>query len=206
MIDAARERGDDADDLMQVLLDGRVDGEALPEVGLVAYVTMLIGAGLDTTRHATTGGVHALLTHPDQLALLLENPHLLDSAIEEILRFSSPVIHFMRTAIEDFEVGGQTLRAGESVALWYPSANRDESVFERAYEFDIMRDPNPHLAFGGYGAHFCIGAHLARAQLRALFTELLELLPKMEIAGDLVRMPNLHVGGYAGLPVRNRAA
>jgi cytochrome P450 len=206
MIDAARTRGDDADDLMKLLLDGRVDGEPLPEIALVAYVTMLIAAGLDTTRHATTGGVHALLTHPDQLALLLENPDLLESAIEEILRFTSPVIHFMRTAVEDFEVGGQSIAAGESVALWYPSANRDEEVFDRAYEFDITRNPNPHLAFGGYGAHFCIGAHLARAQLRAVFTELLDLLPKLEIAGDLVRMPNLHVGGYAALPVRQKAA
>jgi cytochrome P450 len=206
MIDTARERGDDADDLMKLLLEGRVDGEPLPEIALVAYVTMLIAAGLDTTRHATTGGVHALLTHPDQLALLQANPDLLDSAIEEMLRFTSPVIHFMRTAVHDFEVGGQTIRSGQSVALWYPSANRDESVFDRAYEFDITRNPNPHLAFGGYGAHFCIGAHLARAQLRAVFRELLELLPKLEVAGALVRMPNLHVGGYAALPVRQKAA
>ena len=206
MIDAARERGEDADDLIAMLLDARVDGEPLPEIALVAYVTMLIAAGLDTTRHATTGGVHALLTHPDQLAKLVADPSLLDSAIEEILRFTSPVIHFMRTATQDFEVGGHTIRAGESVALWYPSANRDESIFERAYEFDIARDPNPHLAFGGYGAHFCIGAHLARAQLRAVFTELLPLLPQMEIAGALERMRDLHVGGYVALPVRQKAA
>jgi cholest-4-en-3-one 26-monooxygenase len=206
MIDTARARGDSADDLMGVLLAARVDGEPLPQVALVAYVTLLIAAGLDTTRHATTGGVHALLSHPDQLALLVDDPSLLESAIEEILRFTSPVIHFMRTAVSDFEIGGQTIRAGESVALWYPSANRDEAVFDRAYEFDIRRDPNPHLAFGGYGSHFCIGAHFARAQLRVVFRELLELLPQLEIAGDLVRMRNLHVGGYMALPVREKAA
>ena len=206
MIDAARERGESADDLMGVLLGARIEGEPLPEIALVAYVTMLIAAGLDTTRHATTGGVHALLTHPTELARLTADPTLLESAIEEILRFTSPVIHFMRTATQDFEIGDQKIRAGESVALWYPSANRDETVFDRAYEFDITRQPNPHLAFGGYGSHFCIGAHLARAQLRAVFRELLDVLPELEIAGDLVRMRNLHVGGYTALPVRQRAA
>ena len=182
------------------------DGEPLPEIALVAYVTMLIAAGLDTTRHATTGGVHALLSHPEQLARLLADPNLLESAIEEMLRFTSPVIHIMRTAVEAYEIGGKKLRAGQSVAHWYPSANRDGAVFDRAYEFDITRKPNPHLAFGGYGSHFCIGAHPARAQLRAVFRELLELLPKLEIAGDLVRMRNLHVGGYVALPVRHKAA
>jgi len=110
----------------------------------------------------------------------------------------------MRTAVADFEIGGQMIREGESVSLWYPSANRDEAVFDRPYEFDIGRNPNPHLAFGGYGPHFCIGAHLARTQLRAVFRELLPLLPELEVAGDLVRMRNLHVGGYTALPVRRR--
>ena len=112
----------------------------------------------------------------------------------------------MRTAIDDFEIGGQTIRKGDSVSLWYPSANRDEEVFDRPYEFDVGRNPNPHLAFGGYGPHFCIGAHLARTQLRAVSRELLPLLPKIEVAGDLVRMKNLHVGGYTALPIRRREA
>ncbi len=206
MIDRARERGTTADDLMGGLLASRVDGEPLPQQALIAYVMLLIAAGLDTTRHATTGGVHLLLEHPDQLQRLVDDPSLLDTAVEEILRFTSPVIHFMRTAIDDFEIGGQTIRKGESVSLWYPSANRDEEVFERPYEFDVGRDPNPHLAFGGYGPHFCIGAHLARTQLRAVFRELLPVLPNLEIAGDLVRMKNLHVGGYIALPVRQRVA
>lgn len=206
MIDDARERGATADDLLAALLTARVDGEPLPEQALVAYVMLLIAAGLDTTRHATTGGVHLLLTHPDQLARLVADPSLVDSAVEEILRFTSPVIHFMRTAVADFEIGGQLIREGQSVSLWYPSANRDEEVFDRPYEFDITRNPNPHLAFGGYGPHFCIGAHLARTQLQAVFHELLPLLPQLEVAGDLVRMRNLHVGGYTALPVRRRAA
>ena len=206
MIDEARERGATGDDLVAALLAARVDGEPLPQQALVAYVMLLIAAGLDTTRHATTGGVHLLLKHPDQLARLAADPSLLDSAIEEILRFTSPVIHFCRTAVADFEIGGQTIRKGESVSLWYPSANRDEEVFDRPYEFDIARDPNPHLAFGGYGPHFCIGAHFARTQLRAVFRELLPLLPQLEVAGDLVRMRNLHVGGYTALPIRRRKA
>ena len=204
MIDEARERGATADDLLSTLLAARVDDEPLPQHALVAYVMLLIAAGLDTTRHATTGGVNLLLEHPDQLARLVEDPSLMDSAIEEILRFTSPVIHFMRTAVADFEIGGKTIQKGESVSLWYPSANRDETVFDRPYEFDIGRNPNPHLAFGGYGPHFCIGAHLARTQLRAVFHELLPLLPNLEVAGDLVRMRNLHVGGYTALPVRKR--
>ncbi|CAM9496243.1 unnamed protein product [Discosporangium mesarthrocarpum] len=206
MIDEARDRGTTADDLMSAILAARVDGEPLPRQAVVAYMMLLIAAGLDTTRHATTGGVHLLLEHPDQLARLVADPSLLDSAVEEILRFTSPVIHFMRTAVDDFEIGGQTIRKGDSVSLWYPSANRDEEVFDRPYEFDIGRNPNPHLAFGGYGPHFCIGAHLARTQLRAVFRELLPLLPKIEVAGDLVRMKNLHVGGYTALPIRRREA
>ncbi len=206
MIDDARERGATADDLLSALLAARVDGEPLPQQALVSYVMLLIAAGLDTTRHATTGGVSLLLEHPDQLARLAADPSHIDSAVEEILRFTSPVIHFMRTAVADFEIGGQKIREGESVSLWYPSANRDEEVFDRPYEFDIARDPNPHLAFGGYGPHFCIGAHLARTQLRAIFRELLPLLPELEVAGDLVRMRNLHVGGYTALPVRRREA
>lgn len=206
MIDKARQRGDAADDLLGALLSARVDGEPLPQQALVSYVMLLIAAGLDTTRHATTGGVSLLLAHPDQLARLVEDPSLIDSAVEEILRYSSPVIHFMRTAVADFEIGGQTIREGDTVSLWYPSANRDEAVFDRPYDFDIGRDPNPHLAFGGYGPHFCIGAHLARTQLRAIFRELLPLLPELEVAGDLERMKNLHVGGYTALPVRRREA
>ena len=206
MIDDARERGANAADLLTALLAARVDEEPLPQQALVAYVMLLIAAGLDTTRHATTGGVHLLLEHPDQLARLVADPSLIDSAVEEILRFTSPVIHFMRTAVADFEIGGQVIREGESVSLWYPSANRDEAVFDRPYEFDIARNPNPHLAFGGYGPHFCIGAHLARTQLRGVFRELLPLLPELEVAGDLVRMRNLHVGGYTALPVRRQEA
>jgi cholest-4-en-3-one 26-monooxygenase len=206
MIDDARERGTSGDDLLSALLSARVDGEPLPQQALVSYVMLLIAAGLDTTRHATTGGVHLLLEHPDQLARLVADPSLIDSAVEEILRYASPVIHFMRTAVADFEIGGQLIREGDSVSLWYPSANRDETIFDRPYEFDITRDPNPHLAFGGYGPHFCIGAHLARTQLRAIFREMLPLLPRLEVAGDLVRMRNLHVGGYTALPVRSRKA
>ena len=163
---------------------------------------MLLGAGNETTRNATSGGVQALLEHPDQCAKLCANPELLDSAVEEILRWTSPVVQFARTAVKDFEIRGQMIRAGEDIGMFYPSANRDEDVFENPYDFDIERSPNLHLAFGGYGAHFCLGANLARSELRAMMRSLLPILPEMELAGPEQRVPHLHVPAIQRLPVR----
>src|SRR5207237_9423118 len=128
----------------------------------------LVAAGKETTRNATTGGVQALIRNPEQLQKLRDDPALVDAAVEEILRWTSIVIQFTRTAIEETEIRGQRIRKGETVAMWYPSANRDEEVFPDPYRFDITRDPNPHFAFGGYGEHFCLGANLARWELRAM--------------------------------------
>ena len=121
--------------------------------------------------------------------------------VEGILRWTSPVVQFARTCVQDIEIGGQQIKAGQAVGLFYPSANRDEAIFEDPYRFDITRDPNDHLAFGGYGAHFCLGANLARWELRAIFRTLLRLLPDMELAGDPARLRNVHVGGIKHLPV-----
>jgi cytochrome P450 len=199
-----RDAGCDRDDLFDTIVRGQIEGQPLNEQQLIGYLLLIIAAGNETTRNATSGGVIALIEHPEQRDLLCANPELLTSAIEEILRWTSPVIQFLRTATEDFELGGQKIRKGDTIGVFYPSANRDERVFEDPYCFDITRDPNPHLAFG-HGAHFCLGANLARAELRAAFQALLPVLPRLEIAGPPRRIPNLHVSGYATLPVRAAA-
>lgn len=196
-----REAGADRDDLFDTVVRAQVEGRPLNDQQLIGYLMLLIGAGNETTRNATTGGVIALIEHPEQRDLLCSQPELLPSAIEEILRWTSPVIQFLRTATADFELAGQKIRAGETVGVFYPSANRDERVFEDPYRFDIRRSPNPHLAFG-HGAHFCLGSNLARAELRAVLEALLPVLPHLEIAAPPRRVPNLHVSGYATLPLR----
>ncbi|MDZ7728138.1 MAG: cytochrome P450 [Dehalococcoidia bacterium] len=137
---------------------------------------------------------------------LVDNPDLVDSAVEEILRWTSVVIQFVRTATEDTEIRGQRIRKGETVVMWYPSANRDEEVFDEPYTFDIGREPNNHFAFGGFGEHFCLGANLARWEMRTMLRELIPLLPRLELAGEPQRLlGQLHVGGIKHLPVRLRA-
>lgn len=203
LIERRRDEGATGDDLISMLLRARVDGEPLTLKELLSYINLLLAAGNETTRNAMTGGVQALLEHPDQLQKLVDDPSLVESAVEEVLRWTSVVIQFARTCVEDTEIRGQRIRKGETVAMWYPSANRDEAVFPDPYRFDITRDPNPHFAFGGYGEHFCLGANLARWELRTMFRELLPLLPNMELAGKAEFVPgNLHLGGIKRLPVR----
>ena len=146
------------------------------------------------------------MEHPQERERLIAEPELLKSAVEEILRWTSPVIQFARTATSDFELGGHTIKAGETVAMWYPSANRDEDAWDEPYRFDIGRDPNDHLAFGGFGAHFRIGANLARWEMRGIFKELLRILPEMELTEPPYRQDSLHVGGIVKMPVRFRVA
>lgn len=196
-----RAAGADRGDVFDTVVSAEVEGRLLNDQQLIGYLLLLVGAGNETTRNATTGGVIALIEHPEQRDLLCAHPELLPTAVEEILRWTSPVIQFLRTATEDFELSGQRIRAGETIGVFYPSANRDERVFEDPYRFDIRRDPNPHLAFG-HGAHFCLGANLARAELQAALKALLPVLPRLEIAAPPRRIPNLHVSGYATLPVR----
>jgi cholest-4-en-3-one 26-monooxygenase len=198
-------QGAAADDLSTLIVHSEVEGKPLTVQQLQGYLFVILAAGNETTQNAISGGVHALLEHPDQRDLLCANPDLVVSAAEEILRWTSPVVQFARTATRDFELAGTTIRAGEDVGMWYPSANRDEAVFEDPYRFDITRDPNRHLAFGGYGAHFCLGANLARWELRAALRALIPILPTFESAGDPVRIPNLHVAAIYELPVRPAA-
>lgn len=192
-------------DLASQIVHARVEGEPMNEQQLQGYLFLILAAGNETTQNAISGGAYALLQNPAQRELLERNPALLDGAVEEILRWTSPVLQFARTATQDYALDGHEIRAGQRVGLWYPAANRDPGVFPNPYRFDITRAPNRHLAFGGYGAHFCLGANLARAELRAALRALLPLLPRMEAAGPPEHAANLHVPAIHRLPVRATA-
>ena len=190
LIDARR--ASPADDLMSALLVAEIDGHKLTDDELRSYFCLLAIAGNDTTRNTTTHGIKALADFPEQRALLLaEFDKHIPTAIEEFLRWGSAVMTFRRTARADIEIGGQQIAAGDKVVMFYSSANRDDAVFDDPWRFDITRNPNPHVAFGGGGAHFCLGNHVARMQMRALFGELLTRVPAMEI-GD----PEFVVGNF----------
>ena len=158
-------------------------------------------AGHDTTASAMAGGLHALLEHPDQLERLRNDPTLMNTAVDEMIRWVTPVKHFMRTATVDYTLRGTTIEAGQSVLLSYPSGNRDEDAFVDPFRFDVGRTPNKHLSFG-FGVHYCLGAMLARMELKALFTELLPRLDSIELAGEPALMKTIFVGGLKRLPVR----
>jgi cytochrome P450 len=194
-------RAHPADDLASVIANAEVDGEPIGMLEAVGYYVLIATAGHDTTSSAIAGGMHALIQHPDQLDRLLADPGLVPSAVDEMIRWVSPVKQFMRTAAVDTEVRGVSIPAGGSVLLSYPSANRDEEVFEHAHAFDVARDPNRHLGFG-FGAHYCLGTHLARMEARALYTELIPRLRSIELAGEPAYMETLFVGGPKHLPVR----
>ena len=168
---------------------------------LVSYFLILTAAGHDTTRNAIAGGLLALLEHPDQLDRLRDDPALCATAADEIIRWTSPVIQFCRTPVDDVELGGRRIRAGETLAMFYPSANRDEAVFDQPDEFRVDRDPNPHLGLG-VGEHYCLGAHLARLEIRVLLEELVPRLDHIELAGPVERTAAAFVGGVKHLPVR----
>jgi hypothetical protein len=188
-------------DLSGVIANARVHDAPVPEYEMHSYYMMIATGGHDTIAFCLTGGMQALLEYPDQLARLRAEPALLDTAIEEMLRWTTPGRHIMRTATADTQLGGQAIRAGEAVALFLNSANRDETVFAEAETFRIDRRPNPHIAFG-FGAHFCLGAHLARMEMRALFRALLPRLEAAESAAPVRRTHSTMVTGIASLPVR----
>ena len=189
------------DDLISLFAHAEVDGQKLAPIDVLAYCQIIVVAGNETTRNATTGGMLAFIQHQDQLRKVQQHPALLGSAIEEVLRWTSPIIHFARTASRDTVLRGQKIREGDHLALFYPSANRDEEVFDRPYEFDVTRDPNRHLAFG-IGEHFCAGAHLARLELEFAFKYLLPRIDQIEVTGPVERLRSNLVGGIKHLPVR----
>jgi cytochrome P450 family 142 subfamily A polypeptide 1 len=197
----AKPRGDD---LMSVLVHAEIEGNRLDDESIFMESLLILIGGDETTRHVISGGMRQLLLHPEQAAALRADPTRLPRAIEEMLRWATPIQNMMRTAAEPAEIGGHRFRPGDRLLLLYPSGNRDETVFERPFEFDAARDPNPHVAFGGRGAHFCLGSSLARLELRVMFEELLRRLPDLALASEsppALRAANFVVG-IEQLPVR----
>jgi cholest-4-en-3-one 26-monooxygenase len=194
-------RRDGRDDLVSELIGGEIEGKALDEEQLVSYCELLVEAGNETTRNAISGGLLAFSEHRDEWEKLRAHPELMPDAVEEILRWTSPISHFTRTATEDCDVRGTTIRAGEMVALYFASANRDEDVFEDPFAFRVDRRPNPHLAFG-FGEHFCMGAHVARVELETIFRHLLGRLESFEVSGTIERLSSITNGSLKHLPIR----
>lgn len=205
---AARRSGEvtEQDDLLTILATAEVDGVRLTDEDLLNFSFLLLVAGNETTRNLIALGTQVLIEHPDQFALLRANPELMPSAVEEMLRFTSPVTHMARRATEDIEIRGQQIKAGDTVVMLYGSANRDEEVFgATANEFDITRHPNPHIAFGA-GEHACLGAQLARLEARVFFEVLLGTYPTIELTGDVTRLRATMVPGVKRMPVRLKAS
>jgi cytochrome P450 len=193
-------RANPKEDVLTVLVHGEVDGSHLNDGEIFLFFLLLILAGNETTRNATSGGMLALMNNPDQRQKLIDDPLLLPMAVEEFVRWTSPVMHFERRVTKDTEIRGQKIKEGDTVVLWYPSANRDEERFEEGERFIVDRSPNDHIAFGK-GEHFCLGANLARLEIRVLFEELLERVPVMELNGPVDRLRSNFLNGIKRMPV-----
>ncbi len=201
----ADRRANPRDDLASILANGRVNGEPMGLMETLGYFLITFTAGHDTTKNALVGGLQALAEHPEEFEKLKRSPDLVPSAVEEILRWASPVNYMKRVVGRDLEFRGQKLREGDNLVLFYTSANRDEAVFEDPFTFRVDRNPNPHLAFG-IGEHFCLGAHLARHSQRALLAELVRRLDAIELAGPPGRIHSSFVVGLKKLPLRYRVS
>jgi cytochrome P450 len=196
----AQRRREPKEDLVSILVDSEVDGEKLSERDILEFCFLLVVAGNETTRNAISGGLAVLAENPHERARLQADMTLIDSAVEEILRWTSPLHHMSRVATADVEIRGQQIKAGDRVIMWYPSANRDEEIFEDPYRFDITRNPNEHLAFG-IGEHFCLGAGFARKEIRVMFEELFRRFPDIEVVGPPERLRSNFINGIKHLPV-----
>jgi cholest-4-en-3-one 26-monooxygenase len=197
----AKKRIDPNEDLMSVLTVVEVEGEKLSELELELFFLLLTVAGNETTRNLMSGAMHAFFQHPEQWQRLLDNRSLVPGAVEEMLRFVTPVMNFRRTAMCDVTLSGKDIAAGDKVVFFHASANRDEDVFTEPDMFDVGRDPNPHIAFGGGGPHFCLGANLARMEIRVMFEHLLERLPDIRQDGEVQRLQSQFINGVKHLPV-----
>jgi cholest-4-en-3-one 26-monooxygenase len=200
---AEEHRQKPSDDIITALLSAEVDGESLSDMDFNLFFMLLSVAGNETTRNAIAHGMNAFLEHPDQWDLLKSDvdKHI-KGATEEILRWASPVMYFRRNATKDFQLREHTIKAGDKISLWYISANRDEDVWADPFTFDITRDPNPHIAFGGGGPHFCLGAQLARMEIAVLFEELVRRVDHIEGLAAPDRLRSNFIGGIKHLPVR----
>jgi methyl-branched lipid omega-hydroxylase len=191
------------DDLTSALVNAEVDGEQLDSQDLGSFFVLLAVAGNETTRNAISHGVKALADHPEQRALWQADfDGVAPSAVEEIVRWATPVIHFRRTATRDSEIRGQRIREGEKVVMWYSAGNRDEDVFDEPFRFDVRRAPNEHVGFGGPGPHHCLGAHLARREITLMFREILGRLPEFEVVGEPAYLQSFFIHGIKRMTVR----
>ena len=200
---AEAKKGQPSSDLASILVEAEVDGHELSDAEFDWFFLLLINAGGDTTRNLVAGGMEVLFKHPEERRRLQENlEELLPTAVEEMLRYCSPVVYMRRTAMNDTELRGKHIRKGDKVAVFYGSANRDEDEFPDADRFDVGRTPNEHMAFGGGGPHYCLGAHLARIEAQAILREMLTRMPDIEQAGATERLPSNFIAGPRHLPVR----
>jgi cytochrome P450 len=197
----ARRRAEPRDDIVSELLRAEVDGERLSDAEFNAFVTVLAVAGNETTRNLISAGLWLLCTHPEERARVQADLSILPTAIDEMLRYHPPVLHFRRTAMRDVELRGERIREGDKVSLWYCSANRDEEVFPDPDRFDVGRTPNDHLSFG-FGPHFCLGSALAHLEARVMFEELFQRMPDIALAGPPERLRANFIHGIKHLPVR----
>ena len=199
---AADRRANPRDDIMTALVQAEIDGERLDDAELNLFFITLIVAGNETTRNLINHSMLALIEHPDQAQRLRDDPSLWDTAVEEMLRWGSSIHNFRRTATRDTALRGVPIAAGDKVVMYYAAANRDEEVFADPHRFDVGRTPNDHVTFGGGGVHFCLGASLARAEIRATMRQLVERLPDLELAGTPNRLHSDFVNGIKTMPVR----
>jgi cholest-4-en-3-one 26-monooxygenase len=197
----AERKANPHEDLISILAHAEIEGDQLSQLEIDLFFLLLAVAGNETTRNLISHGTLALIENPDERERLIANPDLMDSAIEEMLRYATPVMHFRRTATRDVEIGGKPVKEGDKVVFWYVSANRDETVFEDPQKFDVGRTPNEHVAFGGGGSHFCLGANLARVEIKIMFTELMAEMPRLELAGEVKRLRSNFINGIKHLPV-----
>ena len=198
---AARKRAHPSDDIVSTLLSAEVEGERLTDLEFDMFFELLTVAGNETTRNLISHGMLALIEHPDQRRLLVDDPSLLGGAVDEMLRYASPVMYMRRTAQSDLELHGETIHRGDKVALWYIAANHDPAIFDDPHRFDIRRHPNEYLAFGGGGPHFCLGSHLAKLEITVMFEELLARIPDVELTGPVERLRSNFINGIKHLPV-----
>jgi cholest-4-en-3-one 26-monooxygenase len=199
---AAERREQRRDDLLSLLLEAEVEGEKLNQLEFDVFFLLLAVAGNETTRNLISHGMNFLMENPEQRDRLIDDQSLLPTAINEMLRMATPVMHFRRTATRDFEMRGQEIKTGDKVILWYISANRDAEVFEDPHRFDVGRPECEHVTFGGGGAHFCLGFSLAELEIKIMFEELLARLPDMAMTGPPARLRSNFINGLKHLPVK----
>jgi cholest-4-en-3-one 26-monooxygenase len=199
---AALDAGEQPGDIASVLLQAEVDGERLSELEYDMFFLLLTVAGNETTRTAIAQGMLAFMANPEQWERVRDDRSLLPTAVDEILRYTTPIMNFRRTAIEAREIGGQRVEVGDKVVIWYASANFDDEVFPDPLTFDVGRTPNEHVTFGGGGPHFCLGANLARLELRVIYDRLLDRLPLPQLAGPVERLHSNFNHGLKRVPIR----